>query len=206
MPDQPAIDLAINTATTRRQWSLSQAIEGYARAGITAIGPWRDEVCEMGPERAARRISDAGMKVTGLCRAGILSALDEAQFRAALDDNRRAIDEAAALGADVVVLVAGGLPSGVVELTAVRKRVAEGIAALIPDAKTAGVRLGIEPLHPVYAPNRCVINTLDQALDLCDSLDPDGDNGLGVIVDTYHVWWDPGLAEAVARAAPRTLG
>jgi sugar phosphate isomerase/epimerase len=206
MPDQPAIDLAINTATTRRQWSLAQAIEGYARAGITAIGPWREEIREMGPQRAARQISDAGLKVTGLCRAGLLSVLDEAQFHAALDDNRRAIDEAAALGANVVVLVAGGLPNGVVELAAVRERVAEGIAALIPDAKAAGVRLGIEPLHPVYAADRCVINTLDQALDLSDSLDPDDDNGLGVIVDTYHVWWDPGLAEAVERAAPRTLG
>ena len=206
MPDQSNLDLAINTATTRRQWSLAQAIDGYARTGISAIGPWREEVREMGHERAARQIRDAGLKVTGLCRAGLLSALDEAQFRAALDDNRRAIDEAAAIGAKVVVLVAGGLPSSVVELTEVRRRVAEGIATLIPDAKAAGVQLGIEPLHPIYAADRCVINTLDQAVDLCDNLDPDGENGLGVIIDTYHVWWDPGLTEAVDRAASRALG
>lgn len=206
MPEQPVPDLAINTATTRGQWTLPQAIDGYARAGVRAIGPWRDDVHDMGAGRAARRIRDAGLAVSGLCRAGLLTELDGAKFRSAVDDNRRAVDEAAAIGAPVLVMVAGGLPEGSTDLAASRERFAEGVALLLPEAEAAGIRLGIEPLHPIYAADRCVVNTLNQALDICDALDPEATTGLGVIIDTYHVWWDPDLGDAIRRAAPKSLG
>lgn len=206
MTDAPVPDLAINTATTRKQWTLAQAIDGYARAGIKAIAPWREEVREMGLTATRRRIADAGLDITGLCRAGLLTALDDNAFQAALDDNRRAIEEAAGIGAPVIVLVSGGLPASSKDLDAARNRTIEGIATLLPEAEAAGVRLAIEPLNPIYAADRSVVVTLDQALDICAELDPEASTGLGVIVDTYHVWWDPRLDDALRRAAPLTLG
>lgn len=206
MSAAPAIpDLAINTATTRKQWRLDQAIEGYARAGIAAIGPWREELSALGIKTAARQIRDAGLTVTGLCRAGQLTPIDKLEFEAALDDNRRAIAQAAAINATHVVIVAGGLAAGSRDLETARHRVAEGIERLIPEARSAGIHLALEPLNPIYSADRSVIVTLDQALDICDAIEPDGAT-LGVIVDTYHVWWDPNLAPALKRAAPKTLG
>jgi len=199
-------DLAINTATTRKQWRLDQAIEGYARAGISAIGPWREEIQEMGVQKAARQIRDAGLIVTGLCRAGMLTARGDAEFKAALDDNRRAIEEAHGINATHVVIVAGGLPPGSKDLKAARDRVAEGLSSLRADAEAAGIRLALEPLNPIYGADRSVIVTLDQALDICEAVDVGGTTGLGVIVDTYHVWWDPNLSPALSRAAPKALG
>ncbi|MGE0717132.1 MAG: sugar phosphate isomerase/epimerase family protein [Alphaproteobacteria bacterium] len=192
----PSRLLSLNTATVRERWNLAQAIEGCARHGLGGISPWRDKVAELGLAEAARRIRDAGLVVTGLCRGGLFTAADAAGRQAAIEENRRAVAEAAELGAKCLVLVAGGLAPGSKDVRAARTMVRDGIAALLPEARAAGVPLAIEPLHPMYAADRACVNTLDQALDLCDAL---GD-GVGVAVDVYHTWWDPGLAAAIARA------
>lgn len=188
--------LSINLATTREQWGFAEAVDGCLRHGITTICPWRDQIAAVGLDEAARIVRANGLKLTGLCRGGFFPAPDEAGRQAALEDNRRAIDEAAELGADCLVLVVGGLAGQSRDIAAARGMVADGIAAVLPHARAAGVPLAIEPLHPMYAADRACINTLGQALDLCDALGP----GLGVAIDVYHVWWDPELAEQVARA------
>ncbi len=188
--------LSINTATLHGQWDLRQAIDGIARAGIPGISPWRDQLQAMGVAAAAQAIRSHGLTVTGLCRGGMFTSFDRAGLARALDDNRRAIDEAAAVGARCLVLVAGGLAPGSRDIAAARTLVGEGIAALLPHARASGVPLAIEPLHPMYAADRACINTLKQANDLCDALG----QGVGVAVDVYHVWWDPDLAHEIARA------
>ncbi len=188
--------LAINTATVRAQWDLRQAIEGVARAGIPGIAPWRDQLQAMGVAAAAAAIRAHGLAVTGLCRGGMFTSFDRAGLARALDDNRRAVDEAAALGARCLVLVVGGLAPQSRDLAAARDLVRDGIAALLPHARAANVPLAIEPLHPMYAADRACINTLAQANDLCDALGP----GLGVAIDVYHLWWDPALEREIARA------
>lgn len=199
--------LSLNTATVREQWNLQQMIEACARHGIPGISPWRDKLTELGAARAASMIRANGLTVTGLCRGGMFPALDAAGRRAAIDDNLRAIDDAATIGARCLVLVAGGLPSGSRDLPGAREMVRDGIASVLDHARAAGVPLAIEPLHPMYAADRCCVNTLAQALDLCDQIDPDGvrprtDGGraaLGVAVDAYHVWWDPEVEASLAR-------
>jgi len=192
--------LSINSMTVK-PWSLEQLVEGCTRAGISAISPWRDIVQACGLPRAAKLIRDHGMTVTGLCRGGMFPAADEAGRRAALDDNTRAVDEAAAIGARCLVLVVGGLPKGSRDIFGARQQVREGLAALLPHARAANVPLAIEPLHPMYAADRACLNTLAQANDLCDELG----EGTGVAIDVYHVWWDPQLHEQIARAAGRIL-
>lgn len=187
--------LSLNTATIRKQWTLAQAIEGCARHGIRGISPWRDQVAQMGLREAAKAIRAHELVVTGLCRGGFFTAENW------LDDNRRAIEEAHVLGAQCLVLVVGGLLPRSKDLPASRERVKEGIAALLPEAKKAGVALAIEPLHPMQAAERACINTLEQALDLCDALGA----GIGVAVDVYHVWWDPKLREQIRRAGKARL-
>ena len=177
-------------------WSLAQAIEGYARGGVPAISVWRDKLAEMGLGNAARRLSESGLTVTGLCRGGMFPATDAAGRQAALEDNRRAVDEAAAIGARCLILVVGGLAPGSKDLAGARAEVDDGLAELLPYARQAGVPLAIEPLHPMYAADRACVNTLGQANDLCDQLGP----GVGVAVDVYHLWWDPDLERQIARA------
>ncbi len=198
MPD--IARLAINQATTRAQWSLRQAVEGYARHGLRGIAVWRDKLAECGVAEAARILADHGMTVTGLCRGGMFPAADGAGIAAALDDNRRAIDDAAAIGARSLVLVVGGLPGGSKDIAGARETVRDGIAAILPHARAAGVPLAIEPLHPMYAADRACVNTMAQANDLCDELG----EGLGIAVDLYHVWWDPDLEAQIARAGQGT--
>jgi sugar phosphate isomerase/epimerase len=202
-PD-PAL-LSLNTATTRERWTLAQAIEGCVRHGVRGIAPWRDVLHAMGVEAAARAIRTHGLTVTGLCRGGMFPAPDAAGRKAALDDNRRAIDEAHALDAQCLVLVAGGLPGGSKDIAGARMQVQDGIAAILPYARQAAVPLAIEPLHPMYAADRACINTLAQALDLCDTVDPQREGGIGVAVDVYHVWWDPQLESQIARAGKARL-
>jgi sugar phosphate isomerase/epimerase len=192
--------ISINSMTVK-PWSLEQLVEGCARAGISAISPWRDIVQACGAERAGKLIRAQGMTVTGLCRGGMFPAADEAGRRAALEDNQRAVDEAAAIGAQCLILVVGGLPKGSRDLAGARRQVRDGLAALLPYARQAGVPLAIEPLHPMFAADRACVNTLAQANDLCDAL---GD-GAGVAVDTYHVWWDPEVAREIARAGRNIL-
>jgi sugar phosphate isomerase/epimerase len=188
--------LSINLATLREQWNLREAVEACARHGITAVDPWRDQVAAIGLDASVRAIKDSGMKVSGYCRGGMFPAVDHAGRQAAIDDNKRAIDEASTLGAECLVLVVGGLPQGSRDIGAARRMVADGIAALLPHARASNMPLAIEPLHPMYAGDRACVNTLAQALDLCDLL---GD-GVGVAIDTYHVWWDPDLAAQIKRA------
>ena len=187
--------LSLNTATVKARWTLAQAIEGCARHGIRGIAPWRDKLAEMGLKEAVKAIKANGLTVTGLCRGGFFTAKDW------LDDNRRAIEEAHALEARCLVLVVGGLPLGSKDLLGAREKVNDGIAAILPEARKAGIPLAIEPLHPMQAAERACINTLEHALDVCDTL---GD-GIGVAVDVYHVWWDPKLEQQIKRAGKKRI-
>jgi len=194
--------LSLNTATVRQQWTLPQIIDGCARHGIRGIAPWRDQVAAAGLKESAARIRDAGLVVSGLCRGGMFPATDRDGRRAALDDNRRAVDEALALRAQCLILVVGGLPKGrdgkieSKDLPGAREMVRDGIGALLAYARSAGMPLAIEPLHPMYAADRACVNTMEHANDLCDELGP----GLGLAVDVYHVWWDPHLEREIERA------
>jgi sugar phosphate isomerase/epimerase len=184
------VRISLNQITTNH-WGVREAADGCARAGIGAIGLWRDKVAAAGgPAAAARIVRDAGLEVSSLCRGGFFTAAG------AIEDNRRAIEEAATLGADLLVLVCGGLPEGSRDLPGARAMVHDGIAAVLDDATAAGVRLGIEPLHPMFCADRSVISTLGEANDLAERF-PDR---VGVVVDAYHVWWDPRVYEEIARA------
>jgi sugar phosphate isomerase/epimerase len=197
----PSERLSLNQITTNR-WSVGEAAEGCARAGIGWIGLWRDKVAEAGgAAAAASAVHAAGLRVSSLCRGGFFPAADEARRSAAIDENRRAIEDAAVLGTDVLVLVCGGLPVGSRDLVAARAMVADGIAAVVDDAAACGVRLGIEPLHPMFCADRSVITTLAEANDLAATFP---EERVGVVVDAYHVWWDPYVEREIARA--RVLG
>jgi sugar phosphate isomerase/epimerase len=188
--------LSMNLATLRNGWSFGQMVDGCLRHGVTAISPWRDQVEAVGLDEAARIVKANGLRVTGLCRGGMFPADSEDGRRRNIDDNLRAIDEAAALGADCLVLVVGGLPGSSKDIAGARQMVADGIAAMLPHARASNVPLAIEPLHPMYAADRACVNTIDQALDMVEQLG----EGVGVAIDVYHVWWDPNLAAAIARA------
>lgn len=188
--------LSLNTATTKR-WTLREAVDGCVRAGIPAIGPWRDRVHEAGIDEAARLIRAAGLEVSSLCRGGFLTAADAEGQAAALADNREAILEAETLGTRDLYLVVGGLPAGARDVVAARARISDRLAELAPFAHEHGVRLLLEPLHPMYAADRALVSTLGQALDLAAPFDP---QDVAVAVDTFHVWWDPALSEQIARA------
>jgi sugar phosphate isomerase/epimerase len=188
--------LSINLATVRPQFGFAAAVDACLAQGITAIAPWRDQVEEIGLGEAVQIVKMNGLQVTGLCRGGMFPATDKTGLSAAIDDNKRAIDEAAALGADCLVMVVGGLPGSSKDLAAARVMVADGLAAVLPHARACKMPLAIEPLHPMYAGDRACVNTLEQALDLCDVLGV----GVGVAIDVYHTWWDPKVRAQIARA------
>ncbi|NUK81669.1 sugar phosphate isomerase/epimerase [Streptomyces lunaelactis] len=187
---------SINQMTVK-QLTLPELVEACGELGIPGVGLWREPVQAYGVEAAAKLVREAGLAVTSLCRGGFLTAIDTAERARALDDNRAAIDEAATLGTDTLVLVSGGLPPGSRDLTAARSRIGDALAVLAPYAGERGVRLAIEPLHPMYAADRCVVSTLTQALDLAEAFPA---SQVGVVVDTYHIWWDDRAPEAVSRA------
>ena len=203
--------LSINTATLRKQLALSAVIEACARRGIGGLSPWRDQVQAAGLAQVARQLKDARLVLTGYCRGGFFPATDAAGLRAALEDNRRAVDEAKALGAPCLVLVAGALPGALAgkpshkDIGLARAQVHDGIAATLQYARGVGMPLAIEPLHPMQGADRACINTLEHALDICDALDPGRTGALGVALDVYHVWWDPKLAGQIARAGAERL-
>jgi len=203
--------LSINTATVRAQWKLDRIIEECARRGIRAISPWRDQVAEAGLDTVARLLRDSGIALSGYCRGGMYPATTREGRQNALDDNRRAVDEARALDAACLVLVVGGLPGGLQgkpehkDIAAARNDVRDGIAATLEYARSVGMPLAIEPLHPMYAADRACVNTMAQALDLCDLLDPGRGGALGVALDVYHVWWDPELQAQIRRAGRERL-
>ncbi|MFE7395813.1 sugar phosphate isomerase/epimerase family protein [Streptomyces sp. NPDC057557] len=188
--------LSINQETIK-QWSLPELAEGCVKAGIDKVGLWRAPVQEYGIERTARLLADSGLSVTSLCRGGFFTAIDPAERARALDDNRAALDEAAALSTDTLVLVSGGLPAGSKDLHGARERIADALGELAPYAAERGVRLAIEPLHPMFASDRCVVSTLSQALDIAERFPAEQ---VGVVVDTYHIWWDDQAAAQIARA------
>ncbi len=210
--------LSINTATVRKSAGtdlpLADIIEACVARGIRAISPWRDQVQAAGLANVARLVRAHGLQLSGYCRGGMFPAADAAGLRAARDDNRRAVDEALELGAPCLVLVVGGLPGALQgraahkDIAGARKQVRDGIAELLDYARPCGMPLAIEPLHPMYAADRACVNTMEQALDLCEALDPGTGSpraALGVAVDVYHVWWDPKLQAQIARAGQRRL-
>jgi sugar phosphate isomerase/epimerase len=207
--------LSINTATVRKsrgvEAPLTDIIEDCAHRGIRAISPWRDQVGACGLETISRQVKSHGLELSGYCRGGMFPATDAAGLRAARDDNRRALDEACELGAHCLVLVVGGLPGALAgkaahkDLGLSRTQVRDGIAQLLEYARPAGMPLAIEPLHPMYAADRACINTMEQALDVCDELDPARSGAIGVAVDVYHVWWDPKLQAQIERAGNSRL-
>ncbi|WP_422368616.1 sugar phosphate isomerase/epimerase family protein [Pelagibius sp.] len=195
--------IAINQATTRAQWDFRQSVEGYARHGVRGIAVWRDKLGEIGLGEAKRILADHGMQVSGLNRAGPFNASEGRARAAALTDARRAIEEAAELGATCLLLFPGGLPPGSKDIGRTRELLSETIAELLPAARQAGVVLALEPLHPMLAADRSCLNTLSAANDLCDTFG----RGLGIVVDIYHVWWDAFLDHEIARAgADRLVG
>jgi sugar phosphate isomerase/epimerase len=198
--------LSLNTATVRKQGDLVAIVDACARQNIRAIDPWRDQVAHVGLDRAVRAVRDAGLELSGYCRGGMFTA-DAAHRTAARDDNRRAVDEATALGAPCIVLVVGGLPqysrpgsAASKDIAAARTQVHDAIADMLDYARQANMPLAIEPLHPAYAADRACVNTTRQALDLCDAIDPDRTGMLGLALDVYHIWWDFELMAQIARA------
>ncbi|MDH6623583.1 sugar phosphate isomerase/epimerase [Streptomyces sp. LBL] len=187
---------SINQMTVK-QLSLPELVDSCLELGVPGVGLWREPVQTYGVEATAKLVRDAGLVVTTLCRGGFLTAIDPDERSRALDDNRRAVDEAATLGTDVLVLVSGGLPAGSKDLHGARERIADALAELGPYAEDHGVKLAIEPLHPMYASDRCVVSTLTQALDLAERFPA---QQVGVTVDTYHIWWDDRAPEQIARA------
>lgn len=187
---------SINQMTVR-QLSLPDLVAACRDLGVPSVGLWREPVQAYGVEEAAELVRDAGLAVTTLCRGGFLTAVDPGERAAALADNRRAVDEAATLGTDTLVLVSGGLPAGSKDLRGARERIADALTELGPYAEEHGVRLAIEPLHPMFASDRCVVSTLAQALDLAERFPA---HQVGVTVDTYHIWWDDTAPAQIARA------
>jgi sugar phosphate isomerase/epimerase len=179
---------SLNQATTKH-WPLDDLVAGCVSAGVRAVGLWREDVQAYGVDKAAALVRDAGLTVSSLCRGGFFSHDDW------YDENRRAIEEANTLGTDTLVLVSGGLTGR--DLDAARAHVGEAIGALVPDALAAGVRLAIEPLHPMFCSDRCVVATLGQALELAA---PYPAEAVGVVVDTYHLWWDDQVWTKIAEA------
>jgi sugar phosphate isomerase/epimerase len=207
--------LSINTATLRKSRGadlpLPDIIEACVRRGVRAISPWRDQVHAAGLAKVSQLVRTHGIELSGYCRGGMFPAADAAGLQAARDDNRRAVDEAAELRAPCLVLVVGGLPGALQgkaahkDIGLARSQVRDGIAELLEYAKQAKMPLAIEPLHPMYAADRACVNTMEQALDLCDALDPQRTGALGVAVDVYHVWWDPKLEQQIARAGKERI-
>jgi len=185
--------LCIHTITTR-PLAIEQAVDAYSRRGITGITVWRDALEGRDLAQVRRWIESAGMRPVSVCRGGFFPAVDPAARRAAIDDNLRAIDQAAELGAPLVVLVCGADPRQGLEVS--RAQIEQGITAVLPYAQACGVRLGIEPLHPMYADTRSAVNTIEQANDICQRMDSPS---LGVVVDIYHLWWDPHLEAEIRR-------
>lgn len=192
--------LSLNQITTER-WNLKEAVDGCARAEVPWIALWRHKIAEVGLQQSKRVVRDAGLRISSICRGGMFPAETAILRQQALDDNRRAVDEAAELGAEVLVLVCG--PAADRDILEGRKMVAEAITELVPYAAAHGVKLGIEPLHPMYAAERSVIVTLAEAMTLAEKFQP---SEVGVIVDVFHVWWDPDLYNQIKRAAGRILG
>ena len=192
--------LSLNQITTAN-WSLVQAVEGCVRHGVQSIALWRHKIEETGLKASVCAVNDAGLRVSGVCRGGMFPAATAAERRKNIEDNFRAVDEAAALRAGSLVMVVGGCAGVAIEDA--RQMVAEGVAALAPYARERGVRIGLEPLHPMFAADRSVLVTIEQALAMAQHYDA---KEVGVILDTFHIWWDPRVEDQIARCAGRIFG
>jgi sugar phosphate isomerase/epimerase len=203
VPGDPRLArLSLNQKTTER-WPLRATIEGTAAAGLRSIGLWREPVAAAGLRAAAGWVEDAGLRVSSLCRGGFFTAGDQTGRAASAADNRAAIDEAAVLRAGTLVLVPGGLPPGDKDIAGTRSRVVDAVAELVPYALEHGVTLAIEPMHPIYAADRGVVSTLALALDIAEQFPADV---VGVVLDTFHLWWEPGILAQIRRASGRIFG
>ena len=191
--------LCIHTMTTK-SWSLAEAIEGYSKVGVSGITVWRQHLEPQGATESGKMLRDSGLAVVSLCRGGFLPSDTEAGRKRAIDENRRTIDEAVAIGAPLIVLVCGAVPG--MPLSEARRQIIDGIAAVLPQAASGGVKLSIEALHPMYADDRSAVNTLKQANDMVEALDS---RNVGVTVDVYHLWWDPDLEREIVRAGRSIL-
>ena len=189
--------LCIHTITTK-PWDIETAAENFARVGVRGISVWQDALEDRDPGKTGRLLRDWGLQVVSYVRGGFFPAAAAEDRLKAIDNNRIMIDEAAALGAPLLVLVCGALPGQSLELS--RRQIADGIAAILPHAQKADIRLGIEPLHPMYADSRSAINTLRQANDLAEEFDS---RHLGVVYDVYHLWWDPYLQAETTRCGQK---
>jgi sugar phosphate isomerase/epimerase len=192
--------LSLNQATVQN-WSVQQAVEGCVRHGIPSIALWRHKIAEAGLDASVKHVRDAGLHVSSVCRGGMFVAPTAEERRERITDNFRAVDEAAALQADSLVMVVGASPQ--VSIADARKMVSDGLAELVPYARQHGVKIGLEPLHPMYAADRSVLNTIDQSLAMASSYPA---NEVGLILDTFHFWWDPYAYEQIERAAGRIFG
>ena len=197
--------LSINSVTVRDQYNLRDLVKACARRGIRGIAPWRDKLAEVGAKEAGKMFRDNGITATSLCRAGMFPAADRKGRRDVYDENRRAVDEAAIIEAKNLVIIAGGLPAGSKDLPGAWEMVRDGLGALLDHARSVGVPLALEPLHPMFAADRACVNTLRHALDICDELDSSKSGALGVAVDAYHVWWDPECEKQIERAGEKRL-
>ena len=193
-PLQDLSRLCVHTITTK-PWTIEEAVKGYATAGIKGISVWRETLAGRNPATVARLIGDHGLALVSLCRGGFFAGNTAEGRRRAIDENRRCVDQAAALGAPLIVLVCGAAVGQ--ELAESRRQITEGIASLLPHAAAARVRLAIEPLHPMYADERSAVNTVSQAREICDKL---RSPWLGIAVDVYHTWWDERLEHEIAAA------
>src|SRR5437868_7169542 len=192
--------LSFNQITAERA-GLKEVIEACARHGVPYVAVWRHKLAEVGVKTAVCLLRDAGVRVSSVCRGGMFPATTAEERLARIEENRRAVDEAAALGAEVLVLVCGAAPDR--DIAAARRMVADGIAQLAPYAAERRVRLGIEPMHPAFAAERSCITTLAEGRCLAPRFDP---ATVGVVAGVYHIWWDPDLYEELARAAGRLIG
>lgn len=198
MPASDIVDLskcAVHTMT-HQPWTLQQCCEAFSAAGIGGITVWRNVIEPIGTEEAARIIKSSGLKVPALARGGFFPGWDAAARQKAVDENKQCVDEAAAIGAEMVVLVVGALPG--MALAEARMQVAEGLAQVLPHAEASGVKLAIEPLHPMYAATRSCVNRMAEAREICEHIDS---KMLGIAIDVYHVWWDPELQWEIDVAA-----
>ncbi len=191
---------SINTATLGHRSPIGQVIDLVARHGFGAIAPWRRDLEGQDIAAVSRCIRDAGLAVSGYCRSTYFPAPTRQGFLANVEDNRRALDQAAVLGAPCFVLVVGSAPAGHKGLSLARAQVLEGLSLLLEHARGIGVALALEPLHPMYAGDRSCITSLFEALAICDELDPEGRGGVATAIDVYHVWWDWKLADGIAEA------
>jgi len=193
-------NLSINTATLGYEHSLINKIDQIARAGFGGIAPWRSEVDEKNPIPVTKLIKDAGLSVTGYCRSAYFTGPDKDSRKKSIENNIIGIRTASLLSAECFIAVVGGLAKGTRNTEENRKQILEGLFSIGKIASEEGVPIALEPLHPVYASDRSLLNTIDQAIKWCDELNQTFPGTFGIAIDVYHVWWDPKLYENLMRA------